>query len=60
MFLLKEVQSHLIMPQWNVQRGIGSIRTEISIGDICTEKHRDAQGIGKEKQEEEPRLLLFR
>ena len=57
---MKEVQSHLIMPQWNVQRGIGSIRTEISTSDICTEKHRDAQGIGKGKQEKEPRLLLFR
>ena len=48
------------MPQWNVQRGIGSIRTEISTGDICTEKHRDAQGIRKGKQEIEPRLLMFR
>ena len=57
---MKEVQSHLIMPQWNIQRGIGSIRTEISIGDICTEKHRDAQGSGKGKQEKESQILKFR
>ena len=48
------------MPKWNVQRGIGSIRTEIPLGDICTEKHRDAQGFGKGKQEKESQLLLFR